>query len=273
MKAVNLLPPDLRSGPVAAPVIAGGGDAAGSGPGAFLVLGALALAVVAMAVHVLGANTVKSRTAELAAVTARTQVVAAQTAALKRYADYDAIAKARIETVRDLVGQRFAWDRALRDLARAVPADVTLSELDATVSSAAGAVGAGGIRGALDVPAVELKGCTAGQTDVARLMSRLGTVTGVTRVSLASSDKDQPTQRSQGAGAAPAAAAGAGETDACGKGEHPTFDVIAFFERDASAATAASPSATPTAGTTLTPGASTTGAPTATTTSATEAGK
>ena len=40
------------------------------------------------------------------------------------------MAKARVQTVRDLAGSRFDWEQALRDLSRAVPADVTLTSLD-----------------------------------------------------------------------------------------------------------------------------------------------
>ena len=69
MRAVNLLPPDLRSGPKgSAPAVSSGVE--NSGAGAFVVLGVLALCVFALAAYVLAGNTVKDRKAELAAATA-----------------------------------------------------------------------------------------------------------------------------------------------------------------------------------------------------------
>jgi Tfp pilus assembly protein PilN len=254
MKAVNLLPPDLRSGPrTSAPAGVPALAAPAGGPGAYIVLGALALAVVALVGYVLAANTVKQRQADLAAVNARAQAVQRQVSALKPYADFDAVAKARVKTVDDLVSRRFRWDRALGDLSRAVPADVTLTTLQGTASSAVttSGGGSGGLRAAMDVPAVELQGCTTGQTDVARLMSRLHDVDGVTRVSLASSDKESVSQRPaiKGEGAGGATSAAVAAAGACGTGDHPSFDLVAVFGNDA-----------PTGGTASASGASTAGA-------------
>ena len=240
MKAVNLLPADLRSGPKgAAPAVSAGTDDGGHGP--LFVLGALALCVLALAGYVLTANTVKSGQVALAEATARSEVTNRQVAALKPYADFDSVAKARVATVNDLATSRFDWEQALRDLSRAMPSDATLSQINGTVSSTAGGGGAAAssLRGALDVPAIELQGCTRGQTDTARLMANLRNVDGVTRVSLSKSDKESATARPvEPAGAATVApATGSGETiGACGKGDRPSFNVVVFFERAASAA-------------------------------------
>ena len=252
MKAVNLLPPDLRSGGKGpAPAVSAGTEDAG-GPGAFIVLGALALCVVALAGYVLTSNAVKDRKAKLADVTAQSAAATKEAEALKPYADFETLANARIKTVEDLATQRFDWEQALRDLSRTLPADVTLSQLSGTLSSDTGSGGGNSsLRGALDVPAIELQGCTSGQTDVAKLMARVRTVDGVTRVSLAKSDKDTPTTRSVRQG--DVATQGLTDVTACGRGDNkPTFDVIAFFEGDAEAAVdpagtdaAATPAAAP----------------------------
>src|SRR5215210_4004181 len=234
MKAVNLLPHDLRSGAKGpAPAVSAGTEDAG-GPGPFVVLGALALCLVALAGYVLTSNAVKDRQAKLADVKTRTEATTRQLTALKPYADFESLSNARVATVSDLATSRFDWEQALRDLARALPGDVTLSQLSGSVSSQTGSGGgASPLRGALDVPAIELQGCTTGQTDVARLMSRLRNVDGVTRVSLAKSDKDTATVRS-----IPTDSQASLPTDvsACGRGSKPTFDVIAFFEGKAAAA-------------------------------------
>src|SRR5215210_4463758 len=235
MKAVNLLPHDLRSGAKGpAPAVSAGTEDAG-GPGPFVVLGALALCLVALAGYVLTSNAVKDRQAKLADVKTRTEATTRQLTALKPYADFESLSNARVATVSDLATSRFDWEQALRDLGRALPGDVTLSQLSGSVSSQTGSGGgASPLRGALDVPAIELQGCTTGQTDVARLMSRLRNVDGVTRVSLSKSDKETATVRSM-----PAATGQTSlptDVNACGRGSKPTFDVIAFFEGRAAAA-------------------------------------
>jgi hypothetical protein len=59
-------------------------------------------------------------------------------------------------------------------------------------------------------------------------------VDGVTRVSIAKTDKDSPTTRSVQQGVA---ATGGTDINACGRGDSkPSFDILAFFENDASAA-------------------------------------
>jgi Tfp pilus assembly protein PilN len=258
MKAVNLLPHDLRSGVKSpAPAVSAGTEDA-RGPGPFIVLGALALCVVALAGYVLTSNKVADRQAQLAEVSARAEATTRELAALKPYADFEAVANARVQTVSDLATSRFDWEQALRDLSRALPADVTLSQLSGSVSSETGSGGgASPLRGALDVPAIELQGCTTGQTDVARLMARLRNVDGVTRVSLAKSDKETTTVRSMPAEAQTALPA---DVNACGMGSKPTFNVIVFFEGKSAAA--AQPSVVgATATTTSTPAEPTPGQP------------
>src|SRR5215218_3477263 len=120
MKAVNLLPPDLRG----APKSASGSKPARETPagvGAYVVLGALAMAVAALAVFVLAGNAVKDREAKLATVKAETQNAQQRAAALKPYADFEALVNQRLTTVRSLAEARFDWERALHDLSHALP--------------------------------------------------------------------------------------------------------------------------------------------------------
>ncbi|MGH2944873.1 MAG: PilN domain-containing protein, partial [Solirubrobacteraceae bacterium] len=221
MKAINLLPPDLRGAPKgAAPVVAA--DEPG-GLGAFVVLGTLALCVAALAAYVLTTNTVKDREAQLEAVGAQAQATAQRVAQLKPYADFQAMAETRIQTVRDLASSRFDWEQALRDISRAIPANVTLNSLNGSISSGAG--GGSGMRGAISAPAVELKGCTTGQKAVATLMSRLRGVDGVTRVTLGKSLKPEAVAETGLTAVAPGSGTG------CGAGRPPAFELVIFFER------------------------------------------
>lgn len=222
MKAINLLPNDLRGTPKgAAPKAAIAADEP-TGIGAYVVLGALAACVLALAAHVLTTNTVKDRQAQLKAATAEAAATTQRVNQLKPYADFQAMAETRIQTVKDLASSRFDWEQALRDVSRAIPADVTLTSLNGTISG--GSAGGGStIRSAILAPAIELKGCTRGQTQVATLLSRLRTVDGVTRVSLSKSLKPAATPAT--------AAPGTTNPVGCGQGRPPAFELVMFFER------------------------------------------
>jgi Tfp pilus assembly protein PilN len=256
MKAVNLLPTDLRGAPKASAAITARSDVP-RGPGAFIVLGALAFGVLALAGYVLTTNTIKDRQAELSQLAAQQQQAEQRVAALKPYAEFDQLAKGRVATLRDLAGKRFDWDQSLRDLSRALPRDVTIKSLNGTLG---GATPASGTAAATTTPSINLTGCTRNQKSVARLMARLATVNGVTRVKLANSTKSAAaaapttgTTTSEGSMASANAAA------PCGEGRRPDFNVtIEFAGMTADAAPASStPAAPATAAASATPAATT----------------
>ena len=123
-------------------------------------------------------------------------------------------------------------------MARAIPSNVTVKKLSGSVSADAGSDSP--LRGAITAPAITIDGCTRDQESVAVLMSRLRTVSGVTRVSLAKSNKPAPAAET-GAPAADAADGGAAGCSGKGKDTPPDFQVVAFFEDDAAATVAADP--------------------------------
>jgi Tfp pilus assembly protein PilN len=225
MKAINLLPPDSRGTHKTAATKAVAATEEPGGIGAFVVLGVLAACVVALAAYVLTTNSVKDRQAQLDAVTAQAQTTAQRAAALKPYADFQQMAETRIQTVKDLAASRFDWEQALRDIARAIPNNVTLTSLNGSISSNAG-TGGSTVRSAIQSPAVELKGCTSGQKQVASLLSRLRAVDGVTRVTLTKSDKPD----SQPAATASVPGTTTEEQTGCGAGQPPAFELVMFFE-------------------------------------------
>jgi Tfp pilus assembly protein PilN len=268
MKAVNLLPSDLRGAAPASAAVASGDQAAGR-LGAFAVLGVLGFCVVALAAYVLTSNTVKDRQAKLDQVTAQTAAVSAQAAKLKPYADFQSSAQSRIQTVTDLASARFDWARSLRDISRAVPADVTLTHLLATISTAATSGGADDtLRGSIASPAVSLQGCSTGQTAVAGLLARLHAVRGVTRVSISKSVRSDPSTT------------GAPTDGTVGKPCHgkrpPDFSVVVFFERADTPATVqdvtTGPTSTPASATGSASGASASGTATTGTTDSSASG-
>jgi Tfp pilus assembly protein PilN len=234
MRAVNLLPSDLRgTAPAAAPSARPERERT-EGIGAYVVLGALALCVAMLAVYVLASNAVKQKQTDLTAVTAEADAATQAAARLKPYADFEAEANARVATVRGLAAARFDWEQALRDLSRSIPGDVKLQSLNGDMGLAGTGGGSGDpLRGSIQAPAISLAGCAASQPGVARLMARLRAVDGVTRVSLSKSEKSGSTN---------------GPTvSACSGDNPPAFSIVVFFER--SAALAAMSPATPNAAT------------------------
>jgi Tfp pilus assembly protein PilN len=181
MRAVNLIPSD----------VAGGGSSAGPA----LLLGGLAALLALVTVHVLTGNAIEQRRSELASVHRQLVVAQAQTEAMRPYREFAALARARMETVRQLGSARFDWHRAFADLATVIPDDVWLTSLTGTVTTGVTVSGgdtgsASGLRSAIPNPAIELSGCTVDHESVVRLISRLRLLRDVQRVSLADSSKD-----------------------------------------------------------------------------------
>jgi Tfp pilus assembly protein PilN len=236
MRAVNLIPEDA----------AGGGS--GSSPGVLILLGGLAVLLVLVTVHVLTGNTIQDRKVELASLRQEVTVAQAQADAMRPYREFATLAKARVETVRQLASARFDWHRAFADLATVIPDDVWLTSVTGTVApgvnvSGGDASDATTLRAAIPNPAITLTGCTVSHESVVRLISRLRLLHEVQRVSLADSSKD------------------AGGDCQHGHTSFPQFDAVVFFAPIpvvAAAATTSAPSATPVAdggsgGTTSTP--------------------
>jgi Tfp pilus assembly protein PilN len=148
---------------------------------------------------VLTNNTISERKAALTTLKAQVAEEQAQVGRLANYARFAKLAEARAQTVKQIAASRFDWHGALSDLSRVVPVDTSLKSLAATVAPGVAGASAGsgtssGVRSAISAPAFELTGCTKTQDDVARLMSRLRMINGVTRVTLGSSQKQAQLQ-------------------------------------------------------------------------------
>ena len=212
MKAVNLIPADTPRGGGAARSLTP------SGPiGAYVAIAVLALAVVASGAWALTSRQLSEKQSDLARVEREALAAEATTSALKPYAEFAAVASARVETVGGLLEGRFDWAHSLREIARVVPSDVDLTSLVGTVSPTSKVEGGGGasLRSTLPVPAVDLIGCAKSQAHVARLLVRLRTIDGVQRVTLGSSEKSD--------------AAAGGETDCRSSEKMPQFQVTVFY--------------------------------------------
>lgn len=231
MRAVNLIPVEDRRG--------SSGTAGRSGGAVYVLLGALTLVVLAVAAYVLTANTITSRKAEVVKLQAQASAAEQRAAALRPYRDFATLRRQRVATVSTLAASRFDWDRALHDLAIVLPADSWLTSVTGSVApgvsleSGAGGAGSGdtsALRQLVTAPALEITGCTVSQSEVSRVLARLRRIHGVTRVTLASSEKIDQTAGAGASAPAPAPAAGSTGTD-CRNGStrFPQFSVVAFF--------------------------------------------
>jgi Tfp pilus assembly protein PilN len=234
MRAVNLIPPEARRG--------GSGASSAAQIPMYAALGLLAVAFSFVTVYVLTTNTISDRKAKLTSLQSQTAQERALALRLGSYAQFSQLAQKRVQTVRGIASTRFDWYRALSDLSRVVPANTSLQSLVATVvpgasaggsaagtaaSSSSGAGGTSGLRSAITAPAFELAGCTSSHDDVARLMSRLRVINGVTRVTLGGAQKSESAVAGT-TGSTAGSGATAGAAQGCGSNK-PSFDLVVFF--------------------------------------------
>lgn len=218
MKAVNLIPADSRRT---------GGSSRGPSLPVYLFLGLLAGALGLVTITVLTDNTIAARKAQLSTLQAQVSSQQALASQLGNYAQFASVAQSRVQTVTAIAATRFQWHAVLSELAQVVPTNTSLLSLQGTVAPGASAGGtggtgsgsSGGLRADVTSPAIELTGCTASQVDVARLISRLRVIDGVTRVTLGSSVK---------AATGGSAGGSASGSSGCAAGQ-PAFDVLVFF--------------------------------------------
>jgi Tfp pilus assembly protein PilN len=217
MRAVNLIPRDARR--------SGVGPSFGKLGAPHVVIALLVIALGFVTLYVLASNTVSQRQSQLAGLKQQYTRVQAEVTRLNAYAQFEKLAQEREQTVREIAASRFDWHSALSDLSKVVPANTSLQSLVATVSptvSGGGSSGgsAGAVRGDINAPAFELKGCTGTQDEVAQLMSRLRVINGVTRVTLEDSSKSTSTPGAASTGTSQGGCPASG----------PTFDMVVFFQ-------------------------------------------
>lgn len=185
MRPINLIPAEQRVG--ARPPMRGG-------PLAYVVVAALALALVGVTALVLTGNQVADRETEIAQLEEERAAVEARAAALDAYTRFHEVREARVATVASLAQSRFDWERVMRELALVLPDDVWLTNLSGTATpqvSPEGGVSVG-LRSGIAGPALELVGCGRGQESVAGFVEALKEIDGVTRVGVQSSRRGEP---------------------------------------------------------------------------------
>jgi Tfp pilus assembly protein PilN len=242
MRAVNLIPSDLRVGR----------SASSGGIGAYVVVGALALLVAMVSLFTLSNRTIADKQAQLTTVENQAAAAEKRTGDLQAYSTFSTLSKQRADTVKSLAGSRFDWAHAMTDVARVLPKDAWLATMRATVAPGVSVDGAADpLRQSLNLPAIELTGCTTSQANVARIVADLRAADGVRRVSLSSANKsDAPAATS---GTTDTASAGTGGDCTQGNASRPRFSLTLFYDAPAApaasgAAAAAAPSTTTTSG-------------------------
>jgi Tfp pilus assembly protein PilN len=179
VRPVNLIPAEDRRGD-SAPLR--------TGPVAYILLGALVLALAGVTMLVLTGNTVADRKAELARVKSEDAAAEARAESLASYTQFAALHEQRVATIASLADSRFDWERVMRELALVLPHSVWLTSLDASASANTGTGSGGTLSGSIAGPSLSIAGCAVGQDSVAGFVTALKEIDGVTRVGVESSE-------------------------------------------------------------------------------------
>jgi Tfp pilus assembly protein PilN len=210
VRAVNLLPADQR---VDAAI--GGGRSQGAAYAVLALLGGVALLAL---MYGMARHQVSSRRAKVVALNAKVQQMQGAAQRLAPYTSFIALREERVRAVAQLVEARFDWAHAFHELGRVLPTDASVTSLDGSVGSSSGpsggssgssagkgstgasgsaaSAGSGSSSSAVasatppgSVPVINLSGCATSQAEVARTLTRLRLIDGVSEVTLQSSTK------------------------------------------------------------------------------------
>jgi Tfp pilus assembly protein PilN len=237
VRPVNLIPKDERRG-----------DRAAMRTGAFsyVLLGGLAVAVLAVAVLALTSKQISDRKSEVAQLQQQEQAAQAKAQSLESFTTFRAAQDARTGTIASLAQSRFDWQRVLDEFARVIPSNVWLVKLAGTVDPSVSVTNGPDLqsRDSAPGPALELQGCAPSQDAVAGLIASLQEIDGVTRVGLEASERsDNPTAS---AAAAPTTSDSSAATTDCRTQDFITqFKIVVAFDEVPTPATASSTPSVP----------------------------
>lgn len=239
MRPVNLIPLEERRDK--APIR--------TGPIAYLLVGALALALGAVTMLVLTNNKISDKQSQIAQLKSQAATAKAEADRFAAFTNFASLETQRKATITSLADSRFDWPRVMRELARVIPGDVWLANLTGTVSpsvtiSSSSSTASSSSGSSIDTtsitgPSLSIVGCAASQDAVARFLAALRDIDGVTRVGLGSSDLPDTTSVSGGSGDSASGSVDCQTRDFIAK-----FKIVASFDAvPAPAVPSASPSA------------------------------
>jgi hypothetical protein len=185
VRAVNLIPADQRRG--------AGGIGGRSGGVVYVLTGGLAVIVLLGVLYALAVHDVSNKTTQLAVATQQVTNVNSEAAALAPYVQFSTISTNEVSQVSTLAKSRFDWPTAMRQLALALPSDVTLTSFSATAGN--GPLTATGAAGT----SFALNGCATRQVEIAKVLTRLASVPGVDNVTLTNTIEGAKLDKSAGA--------------------------------------------------------------------------
>jgi Tfp pilus assembly protein PilN len=223
VRPVNLIPPEARRGEKAP---------TRTGALSYVIVAVLAVALLGVTGVVLTNNQISDRKAEKAGLEGQLAEAEAQAKRVSSFANFASLQQAREQTVATLAQSRFDWERVLRELAIVIPEDVWLTHLTATVSpevqledsgSASSSSGVSGLD-TVQGPSLQIEGCGDGHEAVARFLAALRDIDGVTRVSVLSSDRPDPSSATEGS------SAGAAAGDCATRDFISKFSIVAAFD-------------------------------------------
>ncbi len=174
MRPVNLIPPEDR---------AGSRKPMRGGPLAYIVVGALALALIGVALLVTTSNSISDSKAEITTIEGEISSAKSRAESLRSYTEFHQVREQRVATITSLADSRFDWERVMRELSLILPSSVWLTGLNATAGAGGEAGGEGGF-GGVTGPSLNLNGCATSQVAVAGFIEALKEIDGVTRVGM-----------------------------------------------------------------------------------------
>jgi Tfp pilus assembly protein PilN len=195
-----------------------------------MVIGLLALVLVAVVAYVMQSNKITKGENDIAAAQQKTAEARSKTQQLGPFGNFAQVKQQRVASVRQLAEGRFDWERTTRELAYILPAGVWLRDFDASVTSSAAA--AGDPANASAGPSIQLHGCAQKQPQVAVMLVRLRQMQGVHDVRL--TDSVRGTDPTKGSGASGDSSAA---SDDCGTHhQRGNYEFNAVVEFDATQA-------------------------------------
>jgi Tfp pilus assembly protein PilN len=189
-----------------------------------MVVGLLALVLVAVVGYVMQSNKITKGENDIATAQQKTAEARAKTQQLGPFGNFAQVKDQRVASVRTLAEGRFDWERATRELAHLLPDGVWLRDFDASVTGAAAA--AGDTAGTWAGPSIKLHGCAEKQPQVAVMLVRLRAMQGVHDVKLTDSVRGTDPQ----AGAAGDSSAGSDDCGAHNKRGNYEFNAVVEFD-------------------------------------------
>jgi Tfp pilus assembly protein PilN len=185
MKPVNLVPQDQRRRR----------PSEGSGKGAHVLLGGLAVLLAMAVFYVLTANSITEKESQAEQARIEADQLEAQATTKNSFTDFAEIAQTRAASVAAVASTRFDWERLMRELSRVMPEGSWLTSASASVTGATDAASATApadpatATAGAGSPSANLVGCTPKHSDVARMMVRLRQLHRVVDVELTQSSR------------------------------------------------------------------------------------